>query len=114
MKSGLLTGAMTRERVASLPEDDFRKRALNFQEPHLSKNLALVDLLRKIGDEHGRTPGEVAIAWTLNNPAVTAAIVGMRNAQQVDGVIGALDFRLSSEEAEELESFAAQPLESFA
>jgi aryl-alcohol dehydrogenase-like predicted oxidoreductase len=94
MKSGLLTGAMTRERVASLPEDDFRKRALNFQEPHLSKNLA--------------------IAWTLNNPAVTAAIVGMRNAQQVDGVIGALDFRLSSEEAEELESFAAQPLESFA
>ena len=65
MKSGLLTGAMTRERVANLPDDDFRKRALNFQEPHLSKNLALVEVLRKIGERHGRTPGEVAIAWTL-------------------------------------------------
>jgi aryl-alcohol dehydrogenase-like predicted oxidoreductase len=110
MKSGLLTGKMTRERVAALPEDDFRKRALNFQEPYLTKNLALVDLLRKIGDEHGRTPGEVAIAWTLNNPAVTAAIVGMRNAGQVDGVIGAATFRLSAEEVAELEAFMAKPL----
>jgi aryl-alcohol dehydrogenase-like predicted oxidoreductase len=110
MKSGLLTGKMTRERVAALPEDDFRKRALNFQEPYLTKNLALVDLLRKIGDEHGRTPGEVAIAWTLNNPAVTAAIVGMRNAGQVDGVIGAATFRLSAEEIAELEAFMAKPL----
>jgi aryl-alcohol dehydrogenase-like predicted oxidoreductase len=114
MKSGLLTGAMTRERVANLPDDDFRKRALNFQEPHLSKNLALVEVLRKIGNRHGRTPGEVAIAWTLNNPAVTAAIVGMRNAAQVDGVIGAATFRLSTAEIEELESFTAQPVEAFA
>jgi aryl-alcohol dehydrogenase-like predicted oxidoreductase len=114
MKSGLLTGAMTRERVASLPDDDFRKRALNFQEPHLSKNMALVDVLRKIGNEHGRTPGEVAIAWTLNNPAVTAAIVGMRNAAQVDGVIGAAEFRLSAEEIAELEAVTAKPVEAFA
>jgi aryl-alcohol dehydrogenase-like predicted oxidoreductase len=114
MKSGLLTGAMTRERVASLPDDDFRKRALNFQEPHLSKNLALVEVLRKIGDKHGRTPGEVAIAWTLKNPAVTAAIVGMRNAAQVDGVIGAADFRLSAEEVAELEALTAKPVEAFA
>jgi aryl-alcohol dehydrogenase-like predicted oxidoreductase len=114
MKSGLLTGAMTRERVANLPDDDFRKRALNFQEPHLSKNLALVDVLRKIGNHHGRTPGEVAIAWTLNNPAVTAAIVGMRNAAQVDGVIGAATFRLSPPEIAELESLTAKPVETFA
>ncbi len=107
MKSGLLTGAMTRERVANLPDDDFRKRALNFQEPHLSKNLALVDALRKLGGQHARTPGEVAIAWTLNNPAVTAAIVGMRNASQVDGVIGADTYRLSPAEIEELEALTA-------
>jgi aryl-alcohol dehydrogenase-like predicted oxidoreductase len=113
MKSGLLTGAMTRERVANLPDDDFRKRALNFLEPHLSKNLALVEVLRKIGNQYGRTPGEVAIAWTLKNPAVTAAIVGMRNAAQVDGVIGAATFRLKPAEIEELEAVTAKPVESF-
>lgn len=113
MKSGLLTGAMTRERVANLPDDDFRKRALNFLEPHLSKNLALVEVLRKIGDQHGRTPGEVAIAWTLNNPAVTAAIVGMRNAAQVDGVIGAATFRLVPAEIAELEALTVKPVEAF-
>jgi aryl-alcohol dehydrogenase-like predicted oxidoreductase len=110
MKSGLLTGAMTKERAAALPEDDFRKRALSFQEPHLSRNLALVEILRKIGAKHGRTPGEVAIAWTLKNPAVTAAIVGMRSAKQVDGVMGAAELRLSPAEVEELESYIAQPL----
>jgi aryl-alcohol dehydrogenase-like predicted oxidoreductase len=107
MKSGLLTGAMSRERVAALPEDDFRKRALSFQEPHLSKNLALVEILRRIGNAHGRTPGEVAIAWTLKNPAVTAAIVGMRNGKQVDGVLGAAGFRLNPAEVAEVESFMA-------
>jgi aryl-alcohol dehydrogenase-like predicted oxidoreductase len=113
MKSGLLTGAMTRERVANLPDDDFRKRALNFQEPHLSKNLALVDMLRQIGDQYGRTPGEVAIAWTLANPAVTAAIVGMRNASQVHGVIGAATFRLSHAETAQLEALTAKPVDVF-
>jgi aryl-alcohol dehydrogenase-like predicted oxidoreductase len=105
MKSGLLSGTMTRERIAALPADDFRRRVPNFQEPLLSKNLKLADLLRSIGERHGRTAGEVAIAWTLRHPAVTAAIVGMRNASQVDGVIGAADFRLSSQELAEIESF---------
>jgi aryl-alcohol dehydrogenase-like predicted oxidoreductase len=102
MKSGLLSGTMTRERIAALPADDFRRRVPNFQEPLLSKNLELAELLRSIGQRHGRTAGEVAIAWTLRNPAVTAAIVGMRNASQVDGVIGAADFRLSPEEVDEI------------
>jgi aryl-alcohol dehydrogenase-like predicted oxidoreductase len=105
MKSGLLSGTMTRERIAALPSDDFRGRMPNFQEPLLSKNLELADLLRGIGQRHGRTAGEVAIAWTLRHPTVTAAIVGMRNASQVDGVIGAADFRLSPQELDEIESF---------
>jgi len=105
MKSGLLSGTMTRERIAAFPQDDFRQRMPNFQEPLLSKNLELADLLRGIGQRHGRTAGEVAIAWTLRHPAVTAAIVGMRNAVQVDGVIGAADFRLSPQELDEIESF---------
>lgn len=102
MKSGLLTGKMTKERVANLPADDFRKRALAFQEPNLTKNLALADLMKEIGARHGRSAGEVAIAWTLRNPAVTAAIVGMRSAEQAAGVLGALEFRLSDEEAAEI------------
>jgi aryl-alcohol dehydrogenase-like predicted oxidoreductase len=105
MKSGLLSGAMTRERIAALPADDFRRRVPNFQEPLLSRNLKLADLLRGIGERHGRTAGEVAIAWTLRHPAVTAAIVGMRNASQVEGVIGAADFRLSPQELAEIEAF---------
>jgi aryl-alcohol dehydrogenase-like predicted oxidoreductase len=105
MKSGLLTGSMTKERVANFPSDDFRRNALSFQEPHLSKNLELAELMRKIGARHGVSAGEVAIAWTLNNPAVTAAIVGMRSAKQVEGVIGAMEFRLSSEEIAEIEGW---------
>jgi aryl-alcohol dehydrogenase-like predicted oxidoreductase len=107
MKSGLLTGAMTKERVAALPSDDFRRNALAFQEPHLSKNLKLADLMKAIGARHGRSAGEVAIAWTLRNPAVTAAIVGMRSAAQVEGVIGAMEFRLSADEVEEIEDWRA-------
>src|SRR5690242_3562390 len=105
MKSGLLTGTMTRERVAAFPADDFRKRALNFQEPHLSRNLELADLMKQIGARHGRTAGEVAIAWTLRHPAVTAAIVGMRSPQQVTGVIGAMELRLSDQEIQEIADF---------
>src|SRR5229473_2221803 len=82
MASGLLSGAMTRERIAALPEDDWRKRSPNFQEPLLSRNLRLVETLRAIGRRYNATPGEVAIAWTLRNPAVTAAIIGVRSAQQ--------------------------------
>jgi aryl-alcohol dehydrogenase-like predicted oxidoreductase len=105
MKSGLLTGKMTKERVAALPEDDFRRRALAFQEPNLSRNLELAQLMRRIGERHGRLAGEVAIAWTLRHPAVTAAIVGMRSAEQARGVLGALDFRLSPEEVAEIDAF---------
>ncbi len=108
MKNGLLTGQMTRERIAALPEEDFRRRNPHFQEPLLSRNLAYADLLGQIGRRHGRSAGEVAIAWTLRHPAVTGAIVGVRNAQQVDGVIGALHFRLPDEDYEEIEEFRRQ------
>jgi aryl-alcohol dehydrogenase-like predicted oxidoreductase len=107
MKSGLLSGAMTRERVAAMPADDFRRRMPHFQDPLLTRNLQLAELLREIGQRHGRGPGEAAIAWVLRRPEVTAAIVGMRSAQQVDGVIGAAEFRLSAGEVAEIEKFFA-------
>jgi aryl-alcohol dehydrogenase-like predicted oxidoreductase len=105
MMSGLLSGAMTHERVKLLPEDDWRRLHPEFQEPRLSRNLDLVGLLRRIGDTHGRTPAEVAIAWTLRHSAVNAAIVGGRRPDQVDGFIGAAEFRLSDEELEQIEQF---------
>ena len=105
MKSGLLTGAMTRERVAAFPQDDFRRRVAAFQEPTLTRNLELAEILRAIGKRHGRSAGEAAIAWTLHNPAVTAAIVGMRSPEQVRGVIGAMEFRLNQEEIAEVEAW---------
>jgi len=107
MASGLLTGAMTSERAAALPSDDFRSRNPEFREPRLSKNLALVERLRQVGARHGRTPGEVAIAWTLRRPAVTGAIVGARNAKQAEGVMRAGDLKLSAEEIAEIEGAAA-------
>ncbi|HWQ56604.1 MAG TPA: aldo/keto reductase [Bryobacteraceae bacterium] len=106
MKSGLLTGKMTRERIAAMPADDFRQRTSPFQEPKLSRNLELVELLRAIGSRHGRNPGEVAIAWVLRHPAVTAAIVGMRSAAQAREMMGAAEFRLSPAEIAEIEGFA--------
>jgi len=108
MKSGLLTGAMTRERIDAMPEDDFRRNVAAFKEPLLSRNLELAELLKRIGAWHGVSAGVVAIAWTLRNPAVTAAIVGMRSANQAKGVLPALDFRLSDTEADEIESFEKQ------
>jgi aryl-alcohol dehydrogenase-like predicted oxidoreductase len=102
MRNGLLSGKMTRERIANFAADDFRRTAPPFQEPALTRNLALQDRCIEIGRRHGRTAGEVAIAWTLANPAVTAAIVGLRNAAQLDGVAGALTFRLRAEEVAEL------------
>jgi aryl-alcohol dehydrogenase-like predicted oxidoreductase len=98
MASGMLTGAMTKERAARLPANDWRSRNPAFQEPALSRNLALVDTLRAIGERHGRSPGEVAIAWTLREPVVTGAIVGARDAAQVDGWINAASFRLTLDE----------------
>jgi aryl-alcohol dehydrogenase-like predicted oxidoreductase len=103
MASGLLTGAMTRERAANLPDSDWRSRDLEFKEPKLSKNLALVDRLREVGHRQGRPPGQVAIAWALRNPAVTGAIVGARNAKQVEGNVGAAELHLAPEEIAEIE-----------
>jgi aryl-alcohol dehydrogenase-like predicted oxidoreductase len=103
MASGMLTGAMTRERIARLPDDDWRKRSPNFQEPLLSRNLRLVETLRAIGKRRNGTPGEVAIAWTLRNPAVTGAIVGVRSAEQVSGIAGAADVYLSPFELLEIQ-----------
>jgi len=104
MRSGLLSGVMTRERTLSLPADDWRRSDPDFQEPRLSQNLRLVEKLRAIGKRYGRTPGEVAIAWTLRHPAVTGAIVGLRRPEQVAGVAGASDLHLSPSDLEEIES----------
>lgn len=105
MQSGLLTGAMTAERAANLPDDDWRNNSAEFQQPRLSRNLKLVEVLRQIGQQHERSPGEVAIAWTLNNPAVQGAIVGGRNAKQVEGIICAAEFRLNQNELDEISTF---------
>jgi aryl-alcohol dehydrogenase-like predicted oxidoreductase len=98
MASGLLTGAMTRDRVAKLPASDWRSRDVEFTEPRLSKNLALVERLREVGEKYGRPPGQIAVAWALRNPAVTGAIVGARNAEQVGRNIGAADIQLTDED----------------
>jgi aryl-alcohol dehydrogenase-like predicted oxidoreductase len=99
MASGLLSGSMTRERIEQLPSDDWRRRSSEFQEPKLSRTLLVVQALRQIGARHSAaTPGEVAVAWTLRNPAVTAAIVGARSAGQVDGWIGAASLRLTDQD----------------
>jgi aryl-alcohol dehydrogenase-like predicted oxidoreductase len=106
MGSGLLTGAMTRERAAALPEGDFRSRRAEFREPALSRNLALVDRLRAVGDRHGRLPGEVAIAWVLRNPSITGAIVGVRNERQAEEIMPAATLKLTDDEIAEVEGSA--------
>jgi aryl-alcohol dehydrogenase-like predicted oxidoreductase len=103
MASGLLSGSMSRQRIAALPKTDWRTRSDQFKEPKLSENLTLVERLRAVGARHGRAPGEVAIAWTLRHPGVTAAIVGARDPKQVDGIIGSMDFRLTTAEIAEIE-----------
>jgi aryl-alcohol dehydrogenase-like predicted oxidoreductase len=105
MACGLLSGTMTPERVARLPPDDWRRNDAQFREPRLTRNLALARLLGEIGQPHGRSAGEVAIAWTLRNPAVTGAIVGARSARQVDGWAGALGFRLTDPEIRSIGEF---------
>ena len=105
MLSGMLTGKMTRDRVAALPQDDWRRRAPEFNEPRLTRNLRLVELLREIGSSHNVEPGVVAVAWTLHHPAITAAIVGGRSPQQVEGIAPALHFRLSPDEYKRINVF---------
>lgn len=112
MHNGLLSGKMTRERIAGLPATDWRVN-MNpaFKEPNLSRNLALVDLLREIGSRHDCSAGEVAVAWTLRDPAVTGAIVGVRRADQVEGLLAALEFRLSEDEIEEIRALLPASVE---
>ena len=106
MMSGLLSGRMTQERINDFPEDDWRKHNPEFQEPRLYRNLWLAELLKNIGRHHGLSAGEIAIAWTLRNSGVTGAIVGGRSPDQVDGIVGAADFRLSEDEIDGIDRFA--------
>jgi aryl-alcohol dehydrogenase-like predicted oxidoreductase len=111
MASGLLTGAMTRDRAAKLSADDWRKTHPDFTEPDLSRNLALVERLQQIARRYNRSAGEVAIAWTLHNAAVTGAIVGARNARQAEGVMRAGELRLTDEDVSEIETFVTETAE---
>jgi aryl-alcohol dehydrogenase-like predicted oxidoreductase len=104
MGSGMLTGAMTRERLASLPDDDWRKRSAGFQEPELTRRLELVERLKRVAESHGVSPGAVAVAWTLRNPAVAGAIVGFRRPGQVDPILPAAQLQLTDEDVAEIES----------
>jgi aryl-alcohol dehydrogenase-like predicted oxidoreductase len=107
MVSGLLTGKMTAERIAAFPADDWRRRAVEFNEPRFGRNLRLVEVLREIGNAYNVSPGVVAVAWTLHHPAITAAIVGGRSAQQVQGLVPALTFRLNEAEYARINGFLA-------
>jgi aryl-alcohol dehydrogenase-like predicted oxidoreductase len=104
MASGLLTGKMTSERIATLPDNDWRKTWTEFQEPRLSQNLALVERLRRVAARHGTTAGAIAIAWTLRNPAVDGAIVGFRHPAQVDPLIGAAALELTDKDVAEIQA----------
>lgn len=110
MASGMLTGAMTRERIANFPQDDWRRNDPDYQEPLLTRNLELAERLKRIGARQGRSAGEVAIAWTLRHPAVTGAIVGGRSAAQVSGIIHATEVRLTEDEVRDIEELVATPL----
>jgi aryl-alcohol dehydrogenase-like predicted oxidoreductase len=97
---------MTRERIAALPDDDWRKRDPRFQEPRLSEHLALVDRLRAVADRHETSVGAVAVAWTLTNPAVDGAIVGFRRPDQVDPIINAANLELTDDDLAEINGSA--------
>jgi aryl-alcohol dehydrogenase-like predicted oxidoreductase len=105
MLSGMLTGKMTPERIAAMPEDDWRRNNVEYKEPRLGRNMRLVQLLREIGDAAGVTPGVVAVAWTLRHPAITAAIVGGRSARQVEELRPALEFRLGEGDFARINAF---------
>ncbi len=105
MSSGLLSGRMTEKRIANMPADDWRKKAPDFNEPRLQRNLKLANLLTEIGFPHNVPAGVVAVAWTLHNPAVTAAIVGTRSATQIEEMIPAAEFRLTDTEMERINKF---------
>lgn len=102
MGSGLLTGAITRERIAAMPDDDWRKTDPRFTEPQLGRHLALAARLREVADRHDVTPGAVAVAWTLRNPAVTAAITGFRRPDQVDPILAGANLELTEQDIAEV------------
>ena len=102
MSSGLLTGRMTRERIASLPDDDWRRQSARFREPELSRALELVERVKAVAERHGVSPGAVAVAWTLRHPAVHGAIVGLRRPDQVDPIVAAADLELSDDDVAEI------------
>ena len=104
MGSGMLTGSMTRERMAQLPDDDWRTRSPAFREPELSRNLELVERLKRVAGRHGVAPGAVAVAWTLHNPAVDGAITGFRRPEQVDPIVVAAGLELSDEDVAQIQS----------
>jgi aryl-alcohol dehydrogenase-like predicted oxidoreductase len=106
MSSGLLTGKMTRERIENLPDDDWRKDDARFQEPQLSRHLALVERLQSVAERHDTTPGAIAVAWTLRNPAVDGAIVGFRRPDQVDPILVAATLELSDADVDDIEGRA--------
>jgi aryl-alcohol dehydrogenase-like predicted oxidoreductase len=108
MQAGLLTGKFTQERVASLPEDDWRRRSSHFHEPQLGANLALVEGLRPIAERNGRTLSELAIAWVLRRPEVTGAIVGARRPSQIEETAAAGTWTLSKEDIAEIDSLLAR------
>ncbi|HEX4202618.1 MAG TPA: aldo/keto reductase [Ktedonobacteraceae bacterium] len=107
MASGLLTGQMTPDRIKNMPNDDWRRNDSEYQEPRLSRNLALANLLTEIGYEHSAPAGVVAVAWVLHNPAVTAAIVGSRRPSQIEDMVMAAEYRLSDSEIEQIDKFIA-------
>jgi aryl-alcohol dehydrogenase-like predicted oxidoreductase len=107
MGSGLLTGGITRERLAAMPDDDWRKADPRFTEPQLTRHLAVAATLRGIAGRHDTTPGAVAVAWTLRNPAVNGAIVGFRRPDQVDPILPAANLELTSEDLAEIEEVRA-------
>jgi len=104
MGSGLLTGGMTRERIAAMPDDDWRKSDERFTEPQLSRHLALAARLRVVAARHDTTPGAVAIAWTLRNQAVDGAIAGFRRPAQVEPIMAAANLDLTSQDIEQIEA----------
>lgn len=114
MQAGLLTGKMTRERVAALPDDDWRKGNSLFQEPQLSINLDLVEKVRPIAQRAGRPVSQVAIAWVLRRPEVTSAIVGARRPSQIEETAGAAEWKLSAEETAEIDKLLAERDEALA
>jgi aryl-alcohol dehydrogenase-like predicted oxidoreductase len=108
MQKGLLTGAVTRERVAQFAPDDHRRNDPQFQEPELSINLELVEKLREIAARYGKTPAQLAVAWVLRRPEVTSAIVGIRRPSQIEEIVPPADFDISQEDLELIEKLLAE------